>query len=279
MREAFKNHWPEYLIEGWCLATFMMSACVFGVVLFHPDSLTNLLPFALRSILIGVAMGSTAVAIIRSRWGKRSGAHFNPAVTLTFLRLGKVKSSDALFYVLFQFIGGVTGVIVSYLILGDRLADSAVNFVVTVPGPHGAAAAFVAEIGISFVMMSMILFTTNSARLAPFTPLFGGALVALYISIESPISGMSMNPARSFASAVVANHWLNLWIYFVAPPIAMLAAAECFVRTRGLKSALCAKLDHTGRGRCIFNCSFATEHTEHTEQNERLLGRLPETAQ
>src|SRR5262245_29153081 len=145
MIDAFKNHWPEYLIEAWCLGTFMVSACFFGVLLFYPGSPLTALGFALRNLLMGLAMGSTAVAIICSPLGKRSGAHFNPAVTLTFLRLGKIQPSDAFFYILFQFIGGVAGVLISYLVLGDLLADGAVNFVVTVPGSYGVGAAFAAE--------------------------------------------------------------------------------------------------------------------------------------
>jgi aquaporin Z len=259
MFDAFKNHWPEYLIEAWCLGAFMVSACFFGVILFYPGSLLAALGFALSNLLMGVAMGSTAVAIICSPLGKRSGAHFNPAVTLTFLRLGKIQPSDAFFYILFQFIGGVAGVLISYLVLGDLLADRAVNFVVTVPGSYGVGAAIAAEGLISFLMMTMILFTSNSPRLSRYTPIFAGGLVATYITLESPISGMSMNPARTFASAWVAGNWMAWWIYFVAPTIAMLGAAEFFVRTRGLKKVLCAKLNHFGASTCIFNCRYGMD--------------------
>jgi aquaporin Z len=259
MFEALKQHWPEYLIEAWCLATFMISACVFGVLLFNPSSPLSTWNLMLRNVLMGTAMGATAVAIIRSPLGKRSGAHFNPAVTLTFLRLGKINARDAIWYIAFQFIGGAVGVLASYLVLGGLLADSAVNFVVTVPGSYGQDIAFLAEIVISFLMMTMILFTSNSSRFAQFTPVFAGCLVALCITFESPISGMSMNPARTFASAAVASQWMSLWIYFLAPPIAMLAAAEFFIRTQGLHRVLCAKLDHFGASRCIFNCDFPME--------------------
>ena len=61
-------------------------------------------------MLTGIAMGSTAIALVFSPLGKRSGAHFNPAVTLTFWRLGKVKNWDAVFYIVAQFIGGIAGV-------------------------------------------------------------------------------------------------------------------------------------------------------------------------
>ena len=259
MLHAFSDHWPEYMIEAWCLGMFMISACFFGVFLFHPVSPFVNLDNSLRNLLMGLAMGGTAITIIKSNWGQRSGAHFNPAVTLTFLRLGKIKRRDAAFYILSQFIGGIAGVLVSQFVLGDLLSDSAVNFVVTVPGDTGPAAAFAAEVLISFFMMAMILFTSNNLRVARFTPVFAGVFVALFITVESPISGMSMNPARTFASAVVAGNWTGWWIYLVAPPVAMLFAAEFFVRTRGLKKVLCAKLDHFGQARCIFNCGFSME--------------------
>lgn len=256
MLETIKNHWPEYAIEAWCLATFMLSACAFGVLLFNPASPVAALNTLVRTILMGIAMGSTAVAIICSPWGKRSGAHFNPAVTLTFFRLGKINREDACFYVLFQTTGGIAGVLVASFFLGDLLADSSVNFVITVPGGYGVGVAFAAEVIISFLMMTMILFTSNSLRLSRYTPYFAGALVALFIAVESPISGMSMNPARTLASAIVAGNWTATWIYFLAPPVAMLTAAEFFIRTRGIKNVLCAKLNHRGRTRCIFNCGY-----------------------
>src|SRR4051812_16572004 len=99
MLTALKIHWQEYLIEAWCLGTFMLSACVFGVLLLHPASPATGVSLPVRMVLIGIAMGSTAIAVICSPWGQRSGAHFNPAVTLTFLRLGKIKRADAAFYI------------------------------------------------------------------------------------------------------------------------------------------------------------------------------------
>jgi len=273
MLNALRNHWPEYLIEAWCLGTFMVSACVFGVAIFHPASPAVGFSFAVRNAAMGIAMGSTAVAIISSPWGKRSGAHFNPSVTLTFLRLGKIARLDAAFYMLSQFIGGLIGVLVSSLLLGSLLADSMVNFVATVPGKYGVGAAFLAEVIISFLMMTMILFTSNSARLSRFTPFLAGIFVAFYIAVESPISGTSLNPARTLASAIFSGNWTAWWIYFIAPPLAMLAAAEVFVRVKGLKAVLCAKFHHHNRMRCIFNCRFDEFRTGTIEvtKNTRLF--------
>ena len=214
MLEALKNHWREYFCEALGLGAFMVSACVFSVLLFHPAFAADW-NLQLRFVLIGLAMGLTAVAIFLSPFGKLSGAHINPAVTLTFWRLGKIKTADAIFYALFQFIGASAGVFLSWLILGDWLANGNVNFAVTLPDKNGAIVSFIAEFIISFGMMLIVLITSNHACLSRFTPYFAGFLVALYISLEAPVSGMSMNPARSFGSAVVGNIWTNWWIYFV----------------------------------------------------------------
>src|SRR5262245_32776396 len=191
MTRALRFHWPEYLMEAAALATFMVSACAFGALLWHPRSpAADLLPDGVgRRAVMGLAMGLTNVGLIYSPWGQQSGAHMNPSVTLTFLRLGKVRPWDAAFYVLSQFAGGLAGVVLARLALGAILADPAVNYVVTVPGRDGAAAAFGAEVGITFVLMTVVLVASNGP-LARWTGVFAGALVAAYITFESPISGM-----------------------------------------------------------------------------------------
>src|SRR3989304_4076621 len=111
MIKALSQHCPEYLIEASGLGLFMISACFFGFFLEHPDSPVHQAlpdPF-FRRVLMGIAMGLTAVGIIYSPWGKQSGAHINPSVTLTFFRLGKIEPWDALFYIAAQFSGGGAG--------------------------------------------------------------------------------------------------------------------------------------------------------------------------
>jgi aquaporin Z len=213
---------------------------------------------------MGAAMGLTAIAIIFSPLGKRSGAHFNPAVTLTFLRLGKVEPWDAAFYTLFQFIGAIVGVLVAYLLFGSLIADQSVMFAATIPGPTGPLPAFLAEVAITFILMSVILTVSNTQRLSRWTGIFAGALVATYISIESPISGMSMNPARTFGSAAVGSIWTSLWIYFTAPPLGMLLAAEAYKRLKKVNSVACAKLHHQNNKRCIFRCNFEADSNSTT---------------
>jgi glycerol uptake facilitator-like aquaporin len=192
MFEALREHWPEYLMEAAELGMFMISACIFATLLEHPGSpIPEVLPHPNARRPLGVAMGLTAVGIIYSPWGQQSGGHLNPAVTLTFLRAGKVKPWDAVFYIGAQFVGAIAGV-----------------------------------------------------------------LVATYITLEAPISGMSMNPARTFGSALVARTWTSLWIYFTAPPLGMLLAVEVYRWRKGAQGVICAKLHHHNVRRCIFRCGY-----------------------
>jgi aquaporin Z len=255
-KPAPRLHWPEYLIESAAIGTFMVSAGAFAAVLYHPSS-----PFSgmfsndlVRRALMGLAMGSTLVAIIYSPWGQRSGAHMNPAVTLTFFRLGKVARPDVVGYIAGQFIGAIAGIAAAAVALGGLVSDPSVNFVTTLPGPTGDAVAFAAEAVISFVLMLTILIVSNHPRVAPFTGICAGLLVWTYITVEAPLSGMSMNPARTFGSALLAHAFPGLWIYFTAPPLGMLLAAEVFTRRFGVQRVLCAKLHHPHYQPCIFGC-------------------------
>ena len=245
-------------MEAAGLGFFMLSACLFTALFEYPgSSVRQAIPDAFwRRALIGIAMGSTAVAIVYSPWGQRSGAHLNPSVTLTFLALGKVHGWDALFYVVSQFTGGVAGVMVSDWLLGGVLRHAAVNYAVTTPGAGGPLLAFWAEFAISAVLMLTVLIVSNTKAVARLTGLFAGALIAAYVAIEAPLSGMSMNPARTFGSAVPAHQWTAYWVYITAPPLGMLAAGLVYKMSRGGRRIHCAKLDHAPGPRCIFRCNY-----------------------
>jgi len=256
MLRALRSHWPEYLIEAALLGLFMISASVFTILLEYPASpAVTMLPDAfLRRMLIGIAMGVTALALILSPIGKRSGAHFNPAVSLAFWRLGKMENWDTAFYVVAQFLGGAGGVALVALAVPQLLSDPSVLYIVTVPGPAGIAVAFAAEFAISLIMMMTILQVSNLPNLARYTPFFAAALVAAFVTFEAPLSGMSMNPARTFGSAYVGHIWTAFWIYMIAPILAMQLAATIF-RLSG-RTVHCAKLHHHNGERCIFHCAF-----------------------
>ena len=256
MIRALRDHWPDYLCEAAELGLFMISAGLFTILLWHPKSLVpTIIPSEfVRRMLTGIAMGVTAMGLIFSPLGKRSGAHFNPAVTLTFWRLGKVKNWDALFYIIAQFIGGIAGVFTVTLFVREAVSHPKVNYAATLPGMQGVIVAFIAEFVIAFVLMSVVLRVSNTPHIARYTGLFAGALVATFITFESPLSGMSMNPARTFGSAYIGHIWTGLWIYFTAPVLAMQVAAIIYLRKKGV--VYCAKYHHYNQHRCIFNCRF-----------------------
>ncbi len=255
--------WLLYCSEAVELALFMLSACAFTVLLFgtrpagshHAGPAWLGAPAALR-MAMGLAMGTTAVLIIHSPFGKLSGAHFNPAITLTYLRLGKIGRRDAFFYVLFQFGGAVAGVGLASRWLGPRLAAPGVDFAVTVPGRYGTAAAFAAELFMAALLMFVVLWTSNRPRFAPYTSYAVGVLIFFYILLFAPVSGFSINPARTVGSAVFAHVWTALWVYFTAPLLGMLSVAEVYVRSHGQDAILCAKLHPDPEYPCPFLCHF-----------------------
>ena len=251
--EAMRKHWPEYLMEAWGLGTFMVSAGLITTVFEFPASPVRraIEDADLRRMLIGLAMGLTAIAIIYSPWGKQSGAHLNPAVTLTFLRLGKIKPLDAVLYIIAQFIGGAIGVLLVWAVLGSAFAEPPVDFVNTRPGAAGPVAAYLTEAAMAFGIMLMVLTALACGRSMRFIGLFAGVMVAIYISAFAPLSGMSLNPARSFASALPTSLWDHLWIYFTAPVIGMQLAVDVFHLGRRGNDKFCAKLNHDPAYRCI----------------------------
>jgi aquaporin Z len=234
MLRALREHWPEYLCEAFGLGVFMVSACSISVLLEYPGSpARQALPNAdLRRAFFGVGMGFTAMGIVYSPPGQRSGAHINPAVTLAFLYLRKIAAWDAVFYMPAQLLGGVLGVLLSWAIFPHALAHPAVRFVVTVPGDHGVLGALLTELLISFVTLSVVLVVASIAKLASYAGVATGVIVSLNVYFAAPLSGFGMNPARSLSSALVANVWTAWWVYVFAPPLAMLAAAELHARTR-----------------------------------------------
>jgi aquaporin Z len=256
--KTLRTHWFLYVFEATELAIFMISACAFTVFLFDPawTWMHDLPSAALRRLLMGLAMGVTAVLIIHSPMGKRSGAHFNPAITLSYLRLGKIAPWDALFYVVGQFVGGVAGVGVAALLFGRSLADPAVVYAVTVPGIGGTPAAFAAELFMAALLMFVVLATSNRPALARYTSYLVGGLILLYILLFAPVSGFSINPARTVGSAVFAQVWTALWVYFTAPLLGMLGVAEVYLRSAGRDRILCAKLHPDPSYLCPFRCQF-----------------------
>lgn len=258
LADAIGLHWREYMMEGTELACLMLSICIFGTLLYSSDSPLSyfLTSPEVRSALMGIALAATTFLIIRSPFGRRSGAHFNPAITLTFLWLRRIQQWDAVCYVTAHFIGAVVGVAIARQVLGVHLSSAPVLYLVTVPGSDGRFTAFAVEFLLSGLLMAVVLYTANHRRLTRFSPVFVALLPIVYFPLSSSISGFSVNPARTFSSALFAWIWQGIWIYFLAPCLGMLMSAEIYIGRRGSNHVYCAKVFHDKRSPCPFLCHF-----------------------
>jgi aquaporin Z len=205
---------------------------------------------------MGVAISTATYVIVRSPFGGRSGAHFNPALTLAYFALGRIHRWDALAYIAAQFIGGSIGVSVSHALFGISLSKLPVLYVVTLPGRYGYLYALLTEFSMSFIVMEVVLIVSNHRRLSKYSPLFVAFVTVFYFALCTSISGYSVNPARSFSSALFAHIWDGIWIYFLAPSFGMLTAAALYKRVMGGDRIYCAKVFHDLKSVCPFDCRF-----------------------
>ena len=258
-------------MEGTEIGALMLSICMCGTLLYSSESPLQYLDLsrALRSILMGTAISMTTLLITQSPFGRRSGAHCNPAVTLTFFWLARIHRWDAACYIMAQFAGAVAGVLAARAILGVQLSAPPVRYVVTVPGQYGSLIAFVSEYLVSGLLMGTVLYASNHRLLARFTPVLVALLTILYFALSSSIAGFSVNPARTFSSALCAWIWQGIWIYFFAPCLGMLTAAAIYIVSMGPNRVYCAKVFHDMRSTCPFPCQFErlSQVVDHSSQS------------
>jgi len=224
-------HFRKYIDEALGLGIFMFSAGFFDALINYPGlPILHHLPSALlRRFLVGLSMGLTAFYIFTSPFGRKSGAYINPAITLVRYRLGDIDKTDGIFYIFFQFLGGALGMWLVVLLFPHWMKSPNVNYIVTVPGKSGTTVAFLLEFLLSFLLIIIVLAMEKKERIEKFAPLVVSALITLFITFESPYSGMSINPARTFASAIVAGQWTAFWLYCVAPVVGMWAGTSLFL--------------------------------------------------
>jgi aquaporin Z len=241
----------------------MMAIGVGAIALFWAPSspLPRIEIERLRLLATGLVFAGGATLVVYSPLGRISGAHLNPAVTCAFWRLRRIGGRDALVYAVAQTLGAIAGVAGIRLLAGNM--TNAVTLGMTTPGMGvSALAACLYEIAITFALMFLILSCLNKPALAPRTGIFAGMLVAALVMIEAPMTGTSLNPARSFAPALLMGHLDEVWIYLVGPTIGAVAAAAAWKGRWGARQALiCAKLYHGGASPCQFaTCPYVTLH-------------------
>lgn len=169
---------------------------------------------------VGIALtfGLVILSMIYT-FGDISGAHFNPAVTLSFAVAGRFSKSYVPLYILSQFLGAIAASsVLHYLFPGNTLLGSTL--------PRGTETqSFILEFILTFFLMLVILSVSTGGKEKGITAGIAiGATIALEALFAGPICGASMNPARSFGPALLSLHFEHLWLYLVAPTLGALSA-------------------------------------------------------
>lgn len=247
-------HWPEYGAEllGTAFLVFVgLSAVVFDFGKGLPVS--QLVPDAsMRRLITGLLFAGCGSLVAISPPGRLSGAHINPSVSLAFWAHGKMRWYDLVGYITGQMLGAVVGEGMLVLVWGGYAAS--VRNGMTLPGAGFSLwVAFLAESALTFLLVLLIFVFVSSHRLMHWTPLMTWLLVATMVWQEAPISGTSLNPARSFAPALFSWFWHDQWLYFIAPPLgALLAVVAYRLFSAGERDVLTGKLFHVPHYRSVF---------------------------
>lgn len=152
--------------------------------------------------------------------GSISGAHLNPAVTVSLLVLRKIRPNDAVVYILLQLAGAVAGALLTKFLLIDTLADQqnvgapAINHSLV----GSTAGGLVAEgIGTFLLVWTVVAVAVNPRAARDWAGLAIGGVLGLQVMIFGPLTGGSVNPARWFGAALVGTKWDDFWLYIVGP--------------------------------------------------------------
>jgi len=170
---------------------------------------------------IALAFGFVVLAMIVSL-GHLSGAHINPAVTVAFWSVHRFPGKEVLPYVVAQCTGAVAAALVLRAVLGT-IGDSGATL------PHvGAGRSLLVEWLLSFVLMLVIMAVATDDRVAERSAAIAVGLTVGFCALLGPLTGSSMNPARSLGPALVGGRWEAHWVYWLAPITGMMAAARVY---------------------------------------------------
>jgi aquaporin Z len=202
---AYQIPWREALAEG--IGTFILVFAGTGAVMVNADS-----GGTITHLGVSFVFGAVVAALIYAL-GHISGAHFNPAVTLAFWTSGFFSKSKVLPYILAQIIGAIAASTLLLISLGNMA-----NLGATLPLNGNWFQSLVLETVLTFILMLVILGSGLDRRAhIGFAGLAIGLTVGLEAAFMGPITGASMNPARSFGPALIAGIWQHQWVYWLAP--------------------------------------------------------------
>jgi aquaporin Z len=220
--------WRLFFAEMTGTALLMLLGLSSVILMFGDGSpVEKIVPsLTVRCVLSGFLFGSIGSSIALSPLGKISGAHVNPIVTMGFWLTGKMRSRAAVGYVLAQFCGAVLGSLP--LLLWGPLGRS-INFGVTVPrNGYSHLTAVIGEVSATFCLVSSLCIFLGFRRLRMYTPAMIPILFAIMVPLEASISGISVNPARSFGPSLISGVWDGWWIYWIGPLLGgLLALLAC----------------------------------------------------
>lgn len=205
----------KYIAE--VLGTFSMVFCGTAAM-----AINEVMNGAVTHVGIGITWGFIVIAMIYA-FGEISGAHFNPAVTIAFAYAKKFPWKEVPKYIVAQVVGAVlASVVVWYLFPESETLGGTRTELVW----HKA---FVMEFFLTFFLMLVIInVSTGSKEIGVVAGIAIGGVVMLEALFAGPVTNASMNPARSFAPALVSGYWLNLWLYILAPIAgALVAVMSC----------------------------------------------------
>lgn len=228
-------HPMHYLAEFIGTAALVAGGLSFVILFFGVGSpVVAALPDAgLRRGVTGLLFGSTGLVISLSAVGRTSGAHINPAMTLAFWLDGKIAWRDALAYALAQFAGAALGA--SVLPVWGSMGAS-IQFGATQPNPNlPLLAPLLGEVGSTSAMVLVMFVMAAHPVTRKWVPFANPPLFAFLVWLEAPLSGTSVNPARSFGPALVAGVTHHQWIYAVGPCLGA-ALAVALSRSTGMEA-------------------------------------------
>lgn len=185
---------------------------------------------AYDSLAVALAFGIALIAIVASI-GHISGAHVNPAVTISLAATGKLPWNYVPFYIVAQLFGAIFGSIATWITFGAA-ARSEANLAATFPTQGvGDFQALLVEILVTFILVFAVVSVATDDRVAPaVAPIAVGAALTVGVFIAGPVTGGSLNPARSLGPMIVSGQFSSVWVYIVGPIIGGVAAAFLYDR-------------------------------------------------
>lgn len=187
--------------------------------------------------LLGVAFAHGFVVVgFAYAYGHISGTHLNPAVTLGVLAAGKIDASRAFSYIVFQLLGGIVGAFALRWVLGGAGTGLGATTPQTLTTPGGVsititpAIALFVEVILTFFLVNTIMNAGVSGKATPVDGLAVGFTLIFCMLMGSPLTGASLNPARTIGPALAADNYTALWVYLIGPPLGAIAAGLLYKR-------------------------------------------------